>query len=192
MASIDKQASRIARASFAVAPIIPPLPRGFIRNQNQALSRLQITKSTPKWRLRLDETTLTARTSSIHLLTPSSRFRETRRVLDTYRSEFAAAQRWVTYGILKRRPSPHFREMHDSAVVFLYDGQTSRAPFGACGPSDQARIAAVSISTAVRASSSSVARARDPTRAARRGDAVARRGCANLRMERYGGHWRLD
>ena len=108
MASIDKQASRIARASFAVAPIIPPLPRGFIRNQNQALSRLQITKSTPKWRLRLDETTLTARTSSIHLRTPSSGFRETRRVLDTYRSEFAAEQRWVTYGILKRGPSPHF------------------------------------------------------------------------------------
>ena len=108
MASIDKQASRIARASFAVAPIIPPLPRGFIRNQNQALSRLQITKSTPKWHLRLDETTLTARTSSIHLRTPSSGFRETRRVLDTYRSEFAAEQRWVTYGILKRGPSPHF------------------------------------------------------------------------------------
>src|ERR1700692_3783772 len=129
IASIDKQASRIARASFAVAPIIPPLPRGFIRNQNQALSRLQITKSTPKWRLRVDETTLTARTSSIHLLTPSSRFRETRRVLDTYRSEFAAEQRWVTYGILKRGPSPHFREIYDTAVVFLYDGQTSRAPF---------------------------------------------------------------
>jgi hypothetical protein len=139
MASIDKQASRIARALFAVAPIIPPLPRGFIRNQNQALSRLQITKSTPKWRLRLDETTLTARTSSIHLRTPSSRFRETRRVLDTYRSEFAAAQRWVTYGILKRGPSPHFREMYDSAVVFLYDGQTSRAPFGASGPSDSGK-----------------------------------------------------
>jgi hypothetical protein len=48
MASIDEQASLIARASFAAAPMIPPLPRGLIRNQNQVLSRLQITKSTPK------------------------------------------------------------------------------------------------------------------------------------------------
>jgi hypothetical protein len=59
MASIDKQASRIARASFAVTPIIPPFPRGLIRNQNQALSRLHITKSTPKWRLQSDEPALT-------------------------------------------------------------------------------------------------------------------------------------
>jgi hypothetical protein len=48
MASIDKQASRIARASFTAAPIVPPLPRGLIRNQNQVFSLLQITKSTPK------------------------------------------------------------------------------------------------------------------------------------------------
>src|SRR5260370_2336082 len=67
MASFDSQASRIARASFAVAPIIPPLPRGLIRNQNQVLSLFQITKSTPKWRLRSDEPALTTRTPSIHL-----------------------------------------------------------------------------------------------------------------------------
>jgi hypothetical protein len=59
MASIDKQASRIARASFAVAPITPRFPRGLTRNQNQALSRLHITKSTPKWRLRSHEPALT-------------------------------------------------------------------------------------------------------------------------------------
>ncbi len=34
-------------------------PRGLIRNQNQALSRLHITKSTPKWRLQSDEPALT-------------------------------------------------------------------------------------------------------------------------------------
>jgi NAD(P)-dependent dehydrogenase (short-subunit alcohol dehydrogenase family) len=32
---MDEQASRIARASSLVAPIIPPLPRGSIKNQNQ-------------------------------------------------------------------------------------------------------------------------------------------------------------
>jgi hypothetical protein len=59
MASIDEQASWIARASLAVVPIIPPSPPGLTRNQNQPLSRLQIIKSTPRWRLRLYEPSLT-------------------------------------------------------------------------------------------------------------------------------------
>ncbi len=59
MASIDERASWIARASFAVTPIIAPFPRGLTRNQNQTLSRLHMTKSTPKWRMRSDEPAIT-------------------------------------------------------------------------------------------------------------------------------------
>jgi hypothetical protein len=53
MASIDKQASWIARASLAVAPIVPAPSRELTRNQNQLLSRLQIMKPMPRWHLHL-------------------------------------------------------------------------------------------------------------------------------------------
>ncbi len=106
MASIDKQASRIARASLTVAPIIPPLPSGLIRNQNQVLSRLQITKSTPKWRLRSDEPALTTRTPSIHLrrhrIGPPKAGYLGVSLGHAYIRKFETEQGWVTSDILMR------------------------------------------------------------------------------------------
>jgi hypothetical protein len=49
--------------------------------------------------------------------------------------------------------------MYDSAVVFLYARQTSRAPFGASGPSDSGKDSRRFNSTAIWASSSRVATA---------------------------------
>jgi hypothetical protein len=65
--SIERHASRIACALFALAPIIPPSPLGLIRSQNQVLALLQTAKSTPKYRLRSHEFLLTVLISSVHL-----------------------------------------------------------------------------------------------------------------------------
>jgi len=58
---IERQASRIACASLALAPIVPPSPLALIRSQNQVPPLLQIAKSTPKWRLRLHKPRLIIR-----------------------------------------------------------------------------------------------------------------------------------
>jgi hypothetical protein len=44
--------------------MLPLFPHGRVRNQNHALPRFQITNSTPRWRLGVDEATPTVIISS--------------------------------------------------------------------------------------------------------------------------------
>jgi hypothetical protein len=97
--SIERKASRIACASFALAPTVPPSPLVLVISQNQDPPLLQTAKSTPRWRLRLHEPLLI-----IHLLVKilASTSRRRRRLV--LRASLASSKpdgNWLHFGDIR-------------------------------------------------------------------------------------------
>jgi hypothetical protein len=151
---IERQASRIACASFALAPIVPPSPLAFNRSQNQVPPLFQTAKSTPKWRLRLHEPLIITRL--LVKIRPAS---PSRRGTPASRSPLISSkqrQNWLQPGNIGSFKSGFRRSSSSSGQLERPDSSSWRCVVSLqnCGtfskrPADQKRRASRSMATTI-------------------------------------------